>query len=607
MKRVMSLVMSALTVISAAAVEENYTFDYNGSTGIQCSPIPNYAATNMTVEAWIKPDVTGNSHTIVNWNNGGSNALFRITANKLQFGQWNGSSWQNVMSASTITTGVWTHVAIVRDNGSAQLYINGVADGGAVTITNNITPNRFDIGAQTTIEYFDGQIDEVRVWSKVLTVEELNTQRHLSVTGTTPDLVGYWKLNRTSGTVAYDYTGNAHNGSVNGTASWVPSTAPVIEYQSGNPGPPAIETDPFVTGTTVLFNAEWIQSAQPSSSGTTGLTVSSGSLTATDYAIQAQYDNSEGVTTADLTNLTELTIRASKVWNLKNNGSQSFDLVFGLDGQMTSADAADYALIRRDAISGDFVYHSGLFSSSQASSVDTVNSRVTFSNISLSDGFYSLGSVHDTLTPVLGFSAQLEGDQLSWQAEQELDIAFYEIQYLANGQWFTESTVNAGNGHYTYLLMDSSREYRILVVDHSGFSQSFGLKADERSVSVAIQAGWNLLAFPFALADAAAALQPENPGEVWIWDGQNYWSASETAPLQGFWYFANEAAQVTLRGPIASTTLETAPGWNLNGVPENQPVPAGQTIYSWGSTYESLLNSRGVLVPGAGYWWYVSH
>ena len=71
----------------------------------------------------------------------------------------------------------WRHVAWVDQNGSAQLYINGVLDGRDFSYTRGVlTANILSIGAILRTEataWFQGAIDEVALWERALSAGEI--------------------------------------------------------------------------------------------------------------------------------------------------------------------------------------------------------------------------------------------------------------------------------------------------------------------------------------------------------------------------------------------------------------------------------------------------
>jgi hypothetical protein len=84
---------------------------------------------------------------------------------------------------STIGLNQWYHIATTFDNstGEYRIYINGILD--AVTLGKYGAPQiNFDnIGGEPTCcggRYFNGTIDEVRIWNRALSPEEINASYH---------------------------------------------------------------------------------------------------------------------------------------------------------------------------------------------------------------------------------------------------------------------------------------------------------------------------------------------------------------------------------------------------------------------------------------------
>ena len=108
--------------------------------------------------------------------------------------------------AWTPTTGVWYHIAVTCDISQAvatelEFFVDGVSQGNGtassdvgVTAINDSTVN-FTIGARNNGLYFDGCIDEVRVWNDIRSVAEILANKDRELTGGEANLAAYWKLN----------------------------------------------------------------------------------------------------------------------------------------------------------------------------------------------------------------------------------------------------------------------------------------------------------------------------------------------------------------------------------------------------------------------------
>lgn len=102
-----------------------------------------------------------------------------------------------------IAIGTWTHIAMVADVSvpTISFYADGVeADTHGTSGSSNFIEDmdgRFHIGRNLagSTRYFDGLIDEVRLWNDVRSEAEINDNMNKEITGSEGDLAGYWQLN----------------------------------------------------------------------------------------------------------------------------------------------------------------------------------------------------------------------------------------------------------------------------------------------------------------------------------------------------------------------------------------------------------------------------
>lgn len=115
-----------------------------------------------------------------------------------------------------INTDEWYHVAWSSDGTSFhRLYLNGElideVNWGYVTSSNvPVIMGRYVDGG--SISYFDGKIDEVSLWNRALSQNEIKNNMCQKLAGNETNLVGYWNLNEGIGNNVNDLTTNAHHG-----------------------------------------------------------------------------------------------------------------------------------------------------------------------------------------------------------------------------------------------------------------------------------------------------------------------------------------------------------------------------------------------------------
>jgi hypothetical protein len=144
---------------------------------------------------------------------------------RLQFRIRSGATGVNVYTANDALDGLeneWHQFAITCDrNGNAQWYIDGSTSGGAVSISGvgDIDHgSRITIGSEGTPNlYFDGKIDEVRIWNDVRTAAEIKANYNRSITNPYDEsnLKLYLRMNNGSGSIAYDHSSNMAHGTIN--------------------------------------------------------------------------------------------------------------------------------------------------------------------------------------------------------------------------------------------------------------------------------------------------------------------------------------------------------------------------------------------------------
>lgn len=172
-------------------------------------------SSGFTIQAWVYVTAYGQFTRILDFGNGQSdNVIFGIDSDGLLFGQvYKGTVAGTLVRLSGFSGGrvplsTWTHVAFsVDQSGSAKMYIRGNQfinfPSDATLIPNNVGRNNNYLGRSSTPSdaFFSGFLAEVSLWVGALPASSITTA---SPTGTESGLVAYWKMNETSGSVAFN-------------------------------------------------------------------------------------------------------------------------------------------------------------------------------------------------------------------------------------------------------------------------------------------------------------------------------------------------------------------------------------------------------------------
>jgi len=133
-------------------------------------------------------------------------------------------------STSDVVTNHWVHVAATRTRatGIVLVFVNGVVEGSAVGNNHSLGESTtITIGGRAERNFFVGLMAEVRLWRTVRTQSEIVANMHHRLKGNETGLVGYYRLDETSGSPAHDSSPSGNDAVLTGPAKWVSSDAPL--------------------------------------------------------------------------------------------------------------------------------------------------------------------------------------------------------------------------------------------------------------------------------------------------------------------------------------------------------------------------------------------
>ncbi len=185
---------------------------------------------DFSISAWIRGNGgVGDELTVVAKGDTGGDPRFMMKVNDANNDRILFTVREIDCNGSTdVLDGQWHHLLMSVDrDGSFKGYVDGVQDCSAgTTASENVSssvPLQIGRSYQTSDRrYFNGDIDDVKIWNKALDHREVNIEYN----GGKP--IGWWKLDKGEGTTAYDYSGNGNNGTLTNMSpatDWLPSTS----------------------------------------------------------------------------------------------------------------------------------------------------------------------------------------------------------------------------------------------------------------------------------------------------------------------------------------------------------------------------------------------
>ncbi|WP_298902946.1 LamG-like jellyroll fold domain-containing protein [uncultured Psychroserpens sp.] len=250
---------ATVTVVSDDC-DGSYTFDVRGEaflsgTGLNFDgtddriEVSNDSAFNVntfTIEAYFKTTSTAGGQAIISkYDATGINgfSLFLNSSGRMRF-EYAVSNIEETINSITsgLNDGNWHHIALAFGNGELKYYIDGVLDN---EITFNNVPNAPTNTESLFIGYsafnnvhFNGDLDEVRFWSRTLCLDEISAQKDCELSNSVSGLVAKYSFNQGavdsdnfSETIASDSSTNNFFGTLynfdlaGGASNWTDTTA----------------------------------------------------------------------------------------------------------------------------------------------------------------------------------------------------------------------------------------------------------------------------------------------------------------------------------------------------------------------------------------------
>lgn len=196
---------------------------------------------SYTIEAWVQHD--GGGWLFTKWNEGVSGTLQIRIASDGKVAVVHSVAPGEVQTSISLQPGQFNHIAVTYNKAtqSCVIYLNGEPAGsgtlGFSPGSERVLIGGFYRGTQPE-GFFKGTLDEIRIWDRARSLDELLADMKHRLIGNEPGLIGYYRFDEGEGSRLHDQTDSACHGEIRGGAAWVTSDAPVGDH-------PGVRRDSF--------------------------------------------------------------------------------------------------------------------------------------------------------------------------------------------------------------------------------------------------------------------------------------------------------------------------------------------------------------------------
>jgi hypothetical protein len=136
------------------------------------------------------------------------------------------------LTAASLSPGAWHHVAVSFDAAQnwLDLWLDGTHVYSLVVVAHsglgNTLPLEIGRNGPTTGKYWLGKLGDVRIWNIARSGSDILANYRTQFNGPQPGLVANWHFDDAGGTIAADSSGNHHDATLNGGASFSADSHP---------------------------------------------------------------------------------------------------------------------------------------------------------------------------------------------------------------------------------------------------------------------------------------------------------------------------------------------------------------------------------------------
>ncbi|MFT5522405.1 MAG: VCBS repeat-containing protein, partial [Pirellulaceae bacterium] len=197
-------------------------------------------SSGLTFEFWAYPTALVNSASLIHLRGVDHGVHLSTTSNgNLSLSHQDGMDQQfGILYLNPVEVNRWQHFAVTVATDSAKVYKDGILVAevaGPHPLPDDDMWTENTIGHISNYNHFQGRLDDVRIWNRALTLEEVEASILDGPDEQSTNLVANWEFSDGTGTIATDTSGNEYHATLIGAPTWAsrwPTSGDSVEVVS---------------------------------------------------------------------------------------------------------------------------------------------------------------------------------------------------------------------------------------------------------------------------------------------------------------------------------------------------------------------------------------
>ncbi|MFI9201143.1 LamG-like jellyroll fold domain-containing protein [Streptomyces sp. NPDC053048] len=237
-----------IPVVSTEGHAETALAFGEGDAHVRVAEGPELAGRDFTVEFWARRTAHGRQEFLVGHGDEAGSPHKSLHIGFREDNRFTFAFYAEDLNAEVRTEDTaWHHWACVHEHAARRqtVYRDGVLAGSRTTDAGYTGTGALLLG-RALAQGARAELDEVRVWDRARTADEIERDKGVRLIGNDPGLVAYYRFDEGAGTRLHDQTDHARHGELIGGPRWVTSEAPIGDH-------PGVRRDSFsVAGRSVV-------------------------------------------------------------------------------------------------------------------------------------------------------------------------------------------------------------------------------------------------------------------------------------------------------------------------------------------------------------------